>query len=188
MFGDEYAPQLFSFKPGDSNELSINVMPEIRNPLIVPVWLNVGVNGEYKITASQMESFEPNVSLYLEDLKLGKVQDLRVNPVYTFVARTSDTAHRFNLNFSNFPYGITETVSANAIRIYSDGQTIYVRTDTGTSGDATMLVYDAIGRLLYQRSFNAVSLNKFKMNLSHGYYIIKVLANSGVYTQKVFID
>jgi len=188
MFGDAYAPQLFSFKPGDPHELSINVLPEIKNPLIVPVWLNVGVNGEYTITASQMESFAPNVLLSLEDLKLGKVQDLRDNPVYTFVARTSDTAHRFNLNFSNFPYGIPGTVSGNAIRIYSNGQTIYVKTDTSVSGDATMLVYDAIGRLLYKRSFNAVSLNKFNMNLSHGYYIIKVLANSGVYTQKVFID
>lgn len=188
MFGDAVAPQLFSFKPNDPEELSINVMPEIKNPLVVPVSLEVGLNGQYTITASQMESFPANVSLYLEDLKLSKTQDLRVTPGYTFAADTNDIAHRFNLHFSNFPFGIPGTANDNTFQIYSYEQTIYVKSTTGLNKDARIYVYDALGRTLYQSAFSVISLNKFDLNLSHGNYIIKVLANSGVYTQKVFID
>lgn len=188
MFGDAVSPQLFSFKPGDAEGLSINVLPEIKNPLVIPVSLEVGLNGQYTITASQMESFPANVSLYLEDLKLGKVQDLRVNPGYIFAADTNDIAHRFNLHFSNFPFGIPGTANDNAFQIYSYEQTIYVKSTTGLNKDARIYVYDALGRTVYQSAFSVISLNKFDLNLSHGYYIVKVLANSGVYTQKVFID
>jgi hypothetical protein len=188
MFGEAVAPQLFSFKPGEPEELSINVLPEIKNPLVVPVSLKVGSNGQYSITASQMESFPANVSLYLEDLKLSKAQDLRVNPGYSFAADTNDIAHRFNLHFSNFPYGIPGPASDNAFRIYSFGQTIYVKSGTGLNNYARIFVYDALGRTLHQSAFSVISLNKFDLNLSHGNYIVKVLANSGVYTQKVFID
>jgi hypothetical protein len=188
MFGDAVTPQLFSFKPGDAEELSINVLPEIKNPLVVPVSLEVGLNGQYSITASQMGSFPANVSLYLEDLKLSKTQDLRVNPGYTFAADTNDIAHRFNLHFSNFPFGIPGTANDNTFQIYSYEQTIYVKSTTGLNKDARIYVYDALGRTLYQSAFSVISLNKFDLNLSHGNYIVKVLANSGVYTQKIFID
>jgi len=188
MFGDVYAPQMYSFKPGDSEELSINVLPEIKNPLVVPVWLEIGVNGEYSITASQIQSFASNVSLYLEDLKLGKVQDLRINPVYTFVGETSDTAHRFNLHFSNFPYGIPGPASDDALQIYSFGQSLYVKSNTVLNEYARIFVYDALGHTAHQSSFGVISLTKFDLNLVHGYYTVKVLANSGVYTQKVFIN
>jgi hypothetical protein len=188
MFGDASAPQFYSFKPNDPEELSINVLPEIKNSLVLPVWLEAGLNGQYSISASQTESFPSNVSINLEDLKSGTAQDLRINPVYTFMADTSDIAHRFNLHFSNFPFGIPGSADDKALQIYTYEKTVYVKSDNEMNSQAQIFVYDALGRIVRKSEFSIISLSKFDLNLNRGYYIVKVLAGSGVYTQKVFID
>jgi len=188
MFSDGIAPQIYSFKPGDPEELSISVLPEITNPLVIPVGLNIGKKGNYRITASQMESFAPNVSLYLEDLKLGTAINLRVEPVYMFQGDTSDAHHRFNLHFSNWPYGVQDQQPDHKIRIYSFEKSIYVKNDSGISLEGHLLIYDALGRCLVQYKLNGSEINRFSPDLIRGYYIVKVLANSTVHTQKVFIN
>lgn len=188
MFSDGVAPQLYSFKPGDPEELSISVLPEITNPLVIPVGLNIGKNGNYRITASQMESFAPNVSLYLEDLKLGTAINLRDEPVYIFSGDTKDAPHRFNLHFSNWPYGVQDQQTNDKIRIYSFEKSIYVKNDSGISLEGELFIYDPLGRYLCQYELTGSEINRFSPDLLRGYYIVKVLAKSTVHTQKVFIN
>ena len=63
-----------------------------------------GEDGQYTITASQVESFEMGTEIWLEDLQTGSEwQNLVENPEYTFSATPDDPQDRFIIHF----FGLT---------------------------------------------------------------------------------
>lgn len=187
MFGEPKSPQLFLNKPKNTEKLSIGVLPELTGPVILPINLRVGHTGDYSFTSSTMESFNPNVSIVLEDVKLHEIQDLRVNPEYKFSADSNENENRFLLHISNWPYGTSPDPANEKFRIYSYGKTIYVFDDSGDCQSGTLIIYDFLGRNVYRSDLTGGRLQQFNPDLLQGYYIVKVISTSGVRTQKVFI-
>jgi len=181
LFGSSNAPQLY-FIAGDDN-LSINTLPDVSVHPVIPVGYTVGVSGENTITVSGMESFTSGVDLYLEDLLTSRIQDLNMNPVYTFTAAPGQPAHRFNLHFA--AVGINDTKNYNDITIYSNDKTIYVNLNEAMQGD--IIVYNILGMEVGRKQITGNSLNKLDLNLSTGYYVVQVLGNSKSMSNKVFI-
>lgn len=95
--GSNAAPQLYSMIPGIN--LSINALPEILINLVVQLGFKVGFTNNYIITATELSSFEPSVTIYLHDTKDSVLIDLKSNPVYNFVAAPGDNIQRFRLYF-----------------------------------------------------------------------------------------
>jgi len=95
------APSLYSVKNGIN--FTINTLPAINDNLIVPVSFKAGVNGSYTITASELNSFDPPVYVYLKDLKTNFIRALHQNASYTFTGLTTDSPNRFQLIFTLSP-------------------------------------------------------------------------------------
>ncbi len=95
--GSNSAPQLYSIIPGSN--LAINALPEILINLVVQLGFKVGVSTNYSITATELNSFSPDVSIYLDDTKNNVLTDLKANPVYSFTANPNDNIQRFKLYF-----------------------------------------------------------------------------------------
>lgn len=180
LFGMESAPQLYSITPSDI--LSINCLPDVSSQPVVAMGLKVGVNEIYTLTASDLESFTTGSGIFLEDVQTSYVQDLTVNPVYSFTAAPGDDVHRFNIHFS--PVGVSEK-RASDINIYSAGHTVYVNIPSDINGN--IVIYNLLGSEITRKSIQSNSLNKINLDVPLGYYLVKVDGNSATAAGKVFI-
>ncbi len=87
---------------------------------------------------------------------------------------------------------ITQNTSVNPndianVRIYSNSQTIFVDLPE-INGSARIEVFNILGNKVYSNLTPTVGINKVEENLSAGAYIIKVIVDKEVKTQKVVIN
>jgi hypothetical protein len=181
LFGFSNCPQIYSITA--NNKLSINSIPEMTAQTVVPIGLKAIVNDTYTITALGVESFSQEPDIYLEDLLLGKTQNLNLNPVYEFTAGPGGTAHRFNLRFSPVS-GVGENTSNN-IKIYSSENIVYVNIATDLHGE--IVIYDLLGKQIKIQSIKGNSINRIDLNVESGYYLVKVIGDKSTSSEKVFI-
>ncbi len=80
--------------------VGINGLPTNNSRVVsVPMGMLAGANGTFTFTFTDMSTFAPSALIYLEDLKTGTIQNVRVNDTYTFTATISDDPERFIIHF-----------------------------------------------------------------------------------------
>jgi hypothetical protein len=183
ILGNEDAPQLYSMIGEEM--MSVNTLSEIYEELIVPVGLEVSGEGEYTIFASELNTFESDVEVYLEDIAEGMMIDLNLQEDYSFMASQNENSHRFNLHF--YKSSVDETVDADELYIYSNANSVYIRNIDAELNNAIMNIYNISGQKVYAGELANIPVNKIDLNLESGYYIVKVITSSKVSSQKVFI-
>ena len=156
-------------------------------PYVVPFNVNllqsVG-NNSITITASDLSNFDANASIMLEDLLTSTTQDLRLNPTYTFTASVGTNSGRFVLHFLNPTFGISENIKNN-VSIYSNENNIYINSKEIVKG---ISVYNMLGQeIIKNAGTNGQSFYKLSVDNGPANYIVRVLTNKGVSTEKVFI-
>jgi hypothetical protein len=174
-------PQIFSILP--EFNLSINSLPDINTQSIIQLGFKSGIAGSFTLTASGIESFISGTNFYLTDLFTGNVQNLSMNPIYSFSASPSNSEHRFDLTFS--PVGLNESNNYFNIKLYYFEKNIFVNVPSGLDGDIT--VYDLLGNEIAKKAVESNSLNKIELTAAQGYYLVKVVTNKVTVTEKVFI-
>ncbi|MBU0489698.1 MAG: T9SS type A sorting domain-containing protein, partial [Bacteroidetes bacterium] len=103
-FGATTVPHLYT-KSSNNVKLTLDSRSPalLGSDLSIPLGFKIGIAGTYTITASEVESFDPSIEVYLEDKLLGVVQNLRTNPVYSFSSGVVDNTTRFVVRFQNNP-------------------------------------------------------------------------------------
>jgi hypothetical protein len=174
------APALYSMITGDI--LSINALPMLGNE-VVDLGFKCGVNGTFTLNASGIESFDATTPVWLEDLKTGAVQNLRVNQTYAFDYTTADNEKRFKLHFKS-AFSVPEN-SLSGINIYSAVRTVVINNSTSLSGEVK--IYDLTGRELLHTGMSSQNETRIPVNFAVGTYLVKVTTSNGVASNKVFI-
>jgi len=182
LFGIEDAPQLYSMIALDN--ASVNTLPGINSNYDVPLGFKAGAENTYTITATGIDSFDVTTPVLIEDMKTNSTQDLRLNPLFQFIASPGDMEHRFTLHFKN-SNGIGETKSG-MVGIYSNRHTVYVSNPDNLQG--SMYVYDLTGRLLSSTEMTRNSTDKIDMTGYSGSLLVKVITEKGITTGKVFVN
>jgi hypothetical protein len=160
----------------------VNALPTITTSTAVAVGILVPANGNYSITAEGMANFSMCTAITLEDLKTNTTQNLLQNPVYNFTASTTDNANRFVLHFAT-SVGVNENGKINT-GIYAYDNNIYVNANEQIKQIA---VYNTMGQLI-KTTNNVNGLQKISMNgHATGYYIVKVITDNNVYSEKVLV-
>jgi hypothetical protein len=166
-------------------QLSINALPVLTGYRTVQLGFECGLSGNYSFKASDIESFNASVSVYLEDTKDEIFQDLRENAEYTFTSTITDDPDRFVIHFAN-PLGVDDPAGLQEnLRIYSWQNRVIVTAPSGFYG--TVEVYDLPGKMTASSKISG-GKNTITINASKGYYIVKVVGNNGIKTKKVFIQ
>ncbi|MEZ5198647.1 MAG: T9SS type A sorting domain-containing protein [Bacteroidales bacterium] len=181
MFGLDEAPQFYSYVAED--KLSINSLPEFEDYRLVSLGFECAIPSVFTITASELESFEEYMVIYLEDLKEGTLHNLSNDVTYTFYHEVGDDPGRFLLHFGE-PNAIGETNLQN-VRIYSNNDVVYIQKPAGMHGD--IMVYDMVGREIVRQKTEMESLEQIRINSGTGYYLIRLQTDNNVITEKVFI-
>ena len=187
LLGIDEAPQLFTYIGEEMT--SINVLPEIEQDMVVPAGLKVGAEGEYTISASDLANFGSDVTIYLEDLKEAKMINLMEQNEYSFVSSPIDTESRFRLHFSGLSVqGEQEQIiKSEEIDIYSCENSLFIRSNTEKPLNGQVIVYNIMGQQMLNKKLEQINLNKIDLKFETGYYVVKVLIDSGIYSKKVFI-
>ncbi|MFN8285475.1 MAG: PKD domain-containing protein [Chitinophagales bacterium] len=89
---------------------SQNVNKAITQTPAVNVGFEPGVSGNYKISVTGLQSFDPTTYIILKDKKAGVYHNLREGD-YSFAASTNDDWHRFVLHFT--PKAEIKTMNAS---------------------------------------------------------------------------
>jgi hypothetical protein len=183
LAGGTDAPQIYSVLP-TGEKVAYNVQPAVDVNTVIPMGFTCGINGNMTLNASHLETFDASVSIYLEDLKEGTIQNLKVNPAYSFTYNTGDNANRFVLHFSNIT-GINE--HSSGIQVYSFENSVYIK-NLNAQKLQNVFVYDLLGKEVFQSALNQNPLQKYTLNVNQGYYLVKIVSENGVTTQKVYIN
>ncbi|MCD4737629.1 MAG: hypothetical protein K8R53_16435 [Bacteroidales bacterium] len=154
-----------------SIDLSINGMPATD---MVPVNFKAVASGTYTIEAID-NGFE---FVYLEDLKTGILHDL--NSAYEFSYTEGEDTDRFVIHFGeisleNAQYGIV---------VYSYENNVYVYNANNLTGNINIL--SVMGQQVTNVSLEN-GLNTISMNDVNAYFVVNVVTNSTVISEKVYI-
>jgi hypothetical protein len=183
--GNADAPQIYTLI--NDTAVTVNSMVFDKKNITVPMGFYISVTGTYSLNASNLENFDPAISVHLEDLKLNVTQDLKENPVYTFTYDTLDAPNRFILHFDDPTLGVKDMKDVKPVQIYSYEKSIYVDASNGKTLTGNVYVYDLLGKDLYQQTLPDQQMIKINLNVTEGYYLVKVVSDQGVYTGKVYL-
>lgn len=166
-------------------EYAINSLNLESHPMTVPMDLIPGVDGEFKFTAKHLDQFNVEAHVYLEDLKLDKIQELTINPVYTFNANESDDPERFLLHFR---LGDEEPMfTGDDILMYAHDHNAFVFLPE-LEGRAELEVFNALGDLVFQTTDLYEGKNEINLsNLATGAYILRATVNNEPIIRKVIL-
>jgi hypothetical protein len=189
LYGDAQAPQLFTLS-SDNASLTINSLPFAGRNTTIPVNFTVPENGTgaYSLTASKLENFHPSTTITLEDKKESKMHDLKANPVYSFDYTHGDDPARFLLHFYNSSYAVNDLDGQNEMKIYSNGNTVYVKDFTGHPVTGDLYMYNMVGQEVMHQQVAAIAINNFNVSLPGGYYIVRVITKDKTFNSKIYLN
>ncbi len=173
-------PQIYS-KAG-SSDLSINTLPEFTEEIVIPIYIEVGTSDIYSIEANNFDLSEMNLNVYLEDIKEKSIVMFNGDSRYEFAANPKDQEHRFNLIFKN---AVEDDINTSVTQIYSSNDMIYINKESGVNSN--VFIYDIMGREVNRVLNNIDSKLEIPISKGTGYYVVKVIADNGIQTKKVFI-
>ncbi len=185
--GISAAPQLYSFNNG--NIMSINVLPELVSDTTISIGIEVGNNTEFVIQASKLESFDPDVEIYLEDKLQNHILNLRVQSIYKFTASPLDDTDRFLLHFGIPNYFEEDDMSLNDnIVIYANENKVYLRNILDNTINTRFFLYNISGSKIMEEWFWLDDLKCIPTVVNSGFYIVKLVSDEGIYRKKVFLN
>ncbi|MEA3446677.1 MAG: hypothetical protein U9R19_18325 [Bacteroidota bacterium] len=178
-------PNLYSFSEG--KEMAINTLPSILGYETIPVSFHAGTTGNYSILASELQSIPAEVPVYLEDVALNHIHDLRLDPGYSF-AYTSGAIKEFKVHFENLITEIEETETLQVL-CYTANEMLHVKFLTkGTESEsiqANIRAYDITGKQLLDVHTTQTD-NALPFNYKQSVYLIHISAGNMSYSTKVF--
>ncbi|MFZ4398621.1 MAG: T9SS type A sorting domain-containing protein [Bacteroidales bacterium] len=179
---NQYAPTLYSIK--QNKKWSINQLSEINENTLIPIGFKAGVNGNYSIIANDLNSFNPDIFVYIKDISLNTITELNNNSNYSFSATTNDNENRFQLFFTLTPLKVSKNEILNT-NIYSYGNLLFINSNESIQ---RIEIYNTLGEKIMTLS-DINRSNTINMNgKSAGYYIVRVLTTTNVYSEKIFVN
>jgi len=178
------APEIFSTKAG--KHYSIDRLQVVNENSVVSLGIKAGADASYELTFDGVNDFSISGSIVLEDLKTGTVQQLKNNPVYTFFAVPGDPTERFHLRFGG-PYGIKDPVTVSYWSIYSAGNAVCIRNNTELTPKGDVYIFNLLGQKIIQKKLTESSINKIDLNVPSGYYLVTLVTDTQIISEKVII-
>ncbi|HPE58576.1 MAG TPA: T9SS type A sorting domain-containing protein, partial [Bacteroidales bacterium] len=184
MFGLPEAPQIYSVST-DNRNLTINGMPFSSEVISIPVGFSLETAGEVTFEASSIESFDPEVTIFLWDMLTNTMINLRENQQYSFVHNPDNDPVRFALLF-NSAVGIAESAT-NPVRLYATDNKLYLHIPEEIDEDFLVQLYDTGGRMIFSTTASTGSTIINVPSLGAGIYIVQLVSDQHSVVKKVFM-
>jgi hypothetical protein len=173
------SPQAFTMMGTD--KMAVNSFNNTTQTPSVVLGVNTPAEGEYTLTASNLESFDVSTPVYLEDVLTGQKVNLREMSTYTF-SSGEGTSERFVVHFAEYQ-GIGDKLVSEVNNIYAVNQVVYVDF-SAVKGEIS--IYNILGQEI-SRTAASNGLNMISVPQGNAVYIVKVISDNTTVTKKVFV-
>jgi len=181
IYGLNEAPQLYSVI--NDGILSINTLPKTDEYISLQLGFECAAPKVYTIKAIGTEYFKNVNNIYLEDLKESVIQNLCLNPFYSFDHIPVNDPNRFVLHFG--PPNSIDEQCRNNFAIFARDNQIYIFNHH--DGEVNVVIHDIAGREILNRYLKPFCENKIIFNYNTGWYIVTLITKGFVESEKVFI-
>ena len=182
----------------NAKKLVLNGMKNQKAKTSVPLTLEMPSSKSYTFQAEEF-NIEDGLIL-LEDKQEGVIQDLTINPTYTFFGNAGTNTTRFVVHFqlAGAPVLVggpmeleslgSEELTTDNIQIISNNQgTVIIHLDEGFKPEGSIRIFDASGRLVEQTDFNDQETT-IHLNEQAGMYFVEVSAGKLMVKKKIVIQ
>jgi hypothetical protein len=185
----------------NAKKLVINGMKNMKSKTSIPLILDLPTSKSYSFQAEEF-NIEDGLIL-LEDKQEGVIQDLTINPVYSFFGNAGINSTRFVIHFhlpfpafGTFDFEANELSANNTdlsfetsdITIFSNGKgQISVSLPSIEMKDAQLEVIDASGRTKLKKKLIEKE-TVTNLDICSGIYYIRVSSSQNIKLQKIFIQ
>jgi hypothetical protein len=182
----------------NAKKLVINGMKNVKAKTSVPLTLEMPTSKSYTFQAEEF-NIEDGLIL-LEDKQEGVIQDLTINPTYSFFGNAGTNTTRFVVHFQlagapvlmGGPMELeslgSDELSTDNIQIVSNNQgTVIIRLDEGFKPEGSIRIFDASGRLVEQTDFKDQETT-IQLNEQAGMYFVEVSAGKLMVKKKIVIN
>ncbi len=181
------APQLYTHST-DNRDLSINTLATSQETVIVPLSFELNASGEAVMSFEYLETFEPEVDIYLEDLLTDQMINIRETGHYTFSHEVENDPLRFNLHFMGVTSVQDLQASENHFKVWTNENQLYILpTDKLTEGSLQIELFDLSGRLIQSVDKQAQKPMILSIPDYKGIMLVRIQNEKLVQTQKIFI-
>ncbi|MEN8225611.1 MAG: hypothetical protein ABFS05_09665, partial [Bacteroidota bacterium] len=172
-----YAPMFYSVSNDEA--FALNTLPEIISSSIIP--LSFITNGSLDFSI-ELETAPEELDIYLHDLKLDIISNLKTDPVYEFTSLSGDDPERFLLRFA--PVGIEENKHSDDVSAWYNNEQLHV--DLKTDECHKLMVFNSMGQLIHEEAISGQGLHTYAFKLPAGLYVGRILSNNGSATIKFY--
>ena len=126
----------------------------------------------------------------IEDTETGNLIDLKTDSIYSFTANSTGDPQRFIIYFDGTTLGINKPniVNKDDIKVYVDSKgRVNIKNLKDNPINGVFKIYDILGLEKESLKLNGKSWQQFNVNLNEGVYIIEILGNERITSQKVII-
>ena len=182
----------------NAKKLVLNGMKNQKAKTSVPLTLEMPSSKSYTFQAEEF-NIEDGLIL-LEDKQEGVIQDLTINPTYTFFGNAGTNTTRFVVHFqlAGAPVLVggpqeleslgSDELTTDNIQIISNNQgTVIIHLDEGFKPEGSIRIFDASGRLVEQTDFNDQETT-IHLNEQAGMYFVEVSAGKLMVKKKIVIQ
>ncbi len=166
--------------------MAINSFPQVAGHETVPVYFEAGMDGTYSFTATNMETIGDEVPVFLEDIDLNHIHDLRTNPEYSF-NYVAGTVKTFNIHFKDVT-NIDEFAQEAPLfqSLLANGRlSVHYLGKTPLEGNVTISVYNLAGQCIIEKE-SPQAHTEISFQGSSAMYIVHIRYNQATYSTKVF--
>ena len=182
LTGSDGAPQLYTVA-ADNQMLAINSLPYLPTAYTVPLNFEQKSTASVSFTFSNIENFNPNVSIHLQDLKTSQTIDLRLQNTYTFSHTESNDAKRFKVIFGG-AIGIGEP-EAILNRMWISDNMLYVNAPQYSGKEAQLNIYNMTGQVIMKKTFAVGELSSIDLSsIKSGAVVARLSINGNVLSTK----
>jgi len=153
----------------------------------IPIGYELSQSGEYKICLREIENISQSKFVYLDDREVKVLTDLRRDSLYTFSAKAGEQKGRFQIVFSNKALTYDQIKEESNIQIYAYEKNIVVEINTVEATEGEVQIVNLSGQIIESRAIDNDYYFHIPLNVEQGIYLVKVINNQKVYTEKVFI-
>jgi len=168
-------------------DFAIQALPPLNTEKVeVKVGLDVSEAGDYNFKFTESENFDETTSIKLEDKKTGEIIDFREIEEYSFnISQAGEIRERFVLHFNNAAGIEDQTPETADIRFYVYDNKLYIIDKELKSG--TIQLFNMLGQPVMEKQYTE-AVNAIDLNLSEGYYIVRIITDKMAMSGKIYLE
>lgn len=184
--GNSMSPYVFSFLQSDSvSHMGLNAFPLSAETEVLSLGLALPEEGEYTLTFSQFEKFNPSQVFYLYDKVTLKHYNLREINTIPFIYLPHHMENRFDLYFKEYTEIEEETIEKE-IFFYVRDHSLYCSDHILYDDQSMVSIYNTLGQKMAEETIQNVK-SGWSLALPSAYYVLRFESEYQYFTQKIFL-